>query len=126
LPSLACLLISSFRVVTSFQAPIFNQRTLFTTTSKTAPAQSSSSTALYQRNWILSLFEDANLVKKRKELKQALLQECKSKTVDRDRNNKRLRIESILAELALVRPLESTASSPLLRKAWNLYVLSLL
>ena len=67
------------------------------------------------------MFEDSVLEKKRVELKQLLIKECEDP--ETDSANKRKRIEAVLAELAKVRPVQSTADSRLLRKTWNLYVL---
>lgn len=91
------------------------------------PSYSSSSAALFQQqSWLEALFagdfsNNNSREKKRRQLKQDLLKECKLSILQRTSEKEtRVKIESILSELVKVRPIESTASSPLLRKSWNL------
>jgi len=53
----------------------------------------------------------------RYELKEKLLEECRKK---KDVGNKRERIESIISDLILLRPIEETAQSEYLQKDWLL------
>ena len=104
--------------VLSFQLYSFRKHPARWTCQRTAvDITKSSSSALFQSNWISSLFEDNSLKKKRAQLKQELLQECASTL---DSKNKRSRIESILDQLSQLQTFTSTASSPLLRKTWKL------
>lgn len=123
LPIISLLEVPLFMNVSSFQPQTISLKQCTFSTMTCPPSHStvssSASALMFSRNWILSLFEDTSLEKKRRQLKQDLLQICMT-VDDLDFKTKRQQIESTMAELALVRPLDSTASSPLLRKSWNL------
>jgi hypothetical protein len=67
----------------------------------------------------LPFFGTSVLDRKRSDLKKSLIDACKE---NMNAQKKRLRIESILDELAGTQSDSATAASPLLRKTWNLYV----
>eukprot|EP00559_Dactyliosolen_fragilissimus_P009383 CAMPEP_0184859898 /NCGR_PEP_ID=MMETSP0580-20130426/4858_1 /TAXON_ID=1118495 /ORGANISM="Dactyliosolen fragilissimus" /LENGTH=163 /DNA_ID=CAMNT_0027356765 /DNA_START=26 /DNA_END=517 /DNA_ORIENTATION=+ len=61
-----------------------------------------------------------SLEMERSAIKMELLEECRSDANGKNARTQRQRIEDIINKLVRIRPIDGTATSPMLRKEWNL------